>query len=491
MNAVFREKVIKILLALYTTLLLAQSASAEVLLFDEVLRKAYQENPDLQVSQLQVKVVDAEANQLEGVLDTRYQGSLGFSDEVSPTVNAFSSGQTRTSFISASVEQPFSGGSTLIGTLNYNSAKLTYPSTVPSAFQANPNPIYKHQIDLIYRYPLSSGAGNVNYHAQLDASAQESKAARLRVEMLKEQIANQAIVLYFQLILNDLSLALADDGVVRAKQLLTYQKSREAFGLIEEADRFQAEALLAMRKLQQVQALAARESAQTRLNRLMFQKGDQILKTKLKPIEVKLASMENMLFQSEQNRPVFKVLNAQYAAAESRLAGVEDLDKYQLDLVGQIGSRALDGRAGNAFAQGFTLDDRYVGLHIEFSDVWNRSSSRALIQKSVLQLENIKLERKKTRENIKTDLAAIAVLLRSGEVTLKASKKQVVAEKKKFAAEAVRYREGRSTTAVVTQFEGDLRAAELRALIQQVSLSQAKYQLALTLGVLPSVLGAK
>ena len=473
------------------SLLVTQQANAETLSFEEVLRQAYQANPSLQMSQLQVKVANAEANQLEGALDTRYRGSVGFSDEVSPTVNPFSASQTRTSFISGSVEQPFSGGSTLTGTLNYNSAKLTYPSTVPSTFQANPNPIYKHQIDLIYRYPLVSGAGNASYHAQRDASAQESKAARLRVEMLKEQVASQAVALYFQLILSDLSLELADDGVVRAKQLLAYQKKRESFGLIEEADRFQAEALLAMRKLQQVQALAARDSAQTSLNRLMFQKGDQLLKPKLNPIKIKLASMEKMLLQSERNRPVFEVLKAQYAAAESRLMGVEDLDKYQLDLVGQVGSRALDGSAGNAFAQGFTLDDRYVGLHIEFSDVWNRSSSRALIQKNVLQLENIKLERKKTRENIETDLAAISVLLGSGEVTLKASKKQVFAEKKKFDAEASRYREGRSTTAVITQFEGDLRAAELRALIQQVSLDQAKYRLALTLGVLPSVLGAK
>jgi len=490
----FREKVIKkipSLLALYVSLLMTQSASAGALSFDEVLRKAYQANPDLQVSQLQVKVADAEASQLEGVLDTRYRGSLGFSDEISPAVNPFSSSQTRTSFISGSIEQPFSGGSTLTGTLNYNSAKLTYPSTVPATFQANPNPIYKHQIDLIYRYPLASGAGNANYHAQLDARAQELKAAKLRVGMLKEQVANQAIALYFQLILNDLSLELANDGVVRAKQLLAYQEQRESFGLIEAADRFQAEALLAMRKLQQVQSRAARDAAQTNLNRLMFQDGGVPLQPKLVPIKIKRTSMEKMLLQSEQNRPVFEVLKAQYAAAESRLKGVEDTDKYQLDLVGQVGSRALGGSAGNAFAQGFTLDDRYVGLRLEFSDVWNHSSSRALIQKSILQLENIKLERNKARENIKTDLATASVLLRSGKVTLQASRKQVLAEKKKFDAEVVRYREGRSTTAVVTQFEGDLRVAELRALIQQVSLDQTKYQLALTLGVLPRVLGAK
>lgn len=472
---------------------------AKPLNFARVLNEVFEKNPNLQASRLQVDMRLAERNQIEGMLDTRFGGSVGLSDEVKPTTSPFASSGTSVGFVAGQVVHPFSDGSSLTGTLKYNKSKLTYPSTVNPAFQANPNPIYQHQIDLIYRYPLVSGAGNPNYRYQKEAGDDEVKAARLRIAVLKEQLASQAIGLYAQFILNDLSVKLAEDATLRAKQLLKNQKSRENFGLAEKEDRLQTEALLSMRQFQQVQAIAARDASQTALNRLMHQDGDTLLSPQLTPLKFKTRPVSEMLDAAEQRRPVFKVLDAQYAAAQSRLAMVEAAGDYQLDLVGQIGTRALDGSAGSALVQGFTLGDRYVGLQVEFSDVWDNKANRAAIQSSVLALENIKIERKRMLEDLETELAATRIALLSGEGTLQASLRQVEAEKKKYNGELARYKRGRSSTAVITQFEGDLSAARLRALIQQVSVAIAEYKLALAMGeLLPmlldestSVVGAK
>lgn len=477
----------KILVLLSLCLLGSGSAWSTTLQFEDVLQLVFERNLDLKASNLQVKMRTAERMQIEGALDTRYGGSFGLNDETKPTTNPYSPSGTSTSFISGDIVKPFSDGSTLTGTINYNKVELAYPSSSNLALQANPNPIYQHQIDLIYRYPLASGAGNPDYHYQAEAGDYSMKAAELSVAMMKEQLASQTITLYAQFILNDLSVEIAEDATLRAKQLLNNQKNRESFGLIEKEDRLQTEALLAARKLQQMQAVAARDAAQTALNRLMFQDADTAIAPTLSVAPSRLRPVASMLGSAEQLRPVFKMLDAQYAAAQARLRMAEAAGDYQLDLVGQVGTRALDGSSGTAFSQGFTLQDRYIGLRLDFSDVLDNQSNRYAIQRSVLDLENIKIERQKILEDLETELASIHATLRSGKLTLKASAQQVAAEKRKYNAELARYNKGRSTTAVITQFEGDLRTAELRYLVQQVSMSMAEYQLLLASGELPAL----
>ncbi|MDX8380811.1 MAG: TolC family protein [Ghiorsea sp.] len=466
-------------------------AKGVTLSFDDVLSTVFNNNTQLKTSALQVKMKDAEGNQLDGTLDTRYGGSVGANNEVAPTTSPFAATETNASFLSGQVVKPFTDGSTLTGSLKYTAAKLIYPSSVNPAFQSSPNPLYQHQIDLIYRYPLVQGKDNPSYQYQKDAVEQESQAAMYQTAMLKEQLANQTIGLYAQFVLNDLSLTLAKDATFRARQLLAYQKKQESFGLLEADDRLPTQALIAARKLQEAQAMAAKDAAQTALNRLMNKDGDIPLQLKLNPLQVQLTSVQNMLEQATKNRPVFRMLDAQYGAAESRLSMAQASGDYQLDVVGQIGSRALDGSAGIAFAQGFTLDDRYIGVSLEFSDVLDNKSNRYAIERNVLALEGIQLERRKTHEDLETEIANLNVTLRSAEVTLKAAKRQVLAERKKYKAQMIRYKEGRTTTAVMIQYEGDLRSAELRDLMQEVSLSVTEYQLALALGELPALASMK
>jgi len=470
-------------------LLLSIEAQAQALKLADVLEAAFAKSPDLQASALQVNMRRAEGAQVDGALDMRYGASVGLSNEAAPTVSPFAATETNAAFVAGQVVKPFADGSTLTGTLKYNRAELIYPSTLNPAFQSNPNPLYQHQIDLIYRYPLAAGSGNPNYTLQKEASTADEKAAKLRTALLKEQIAAQAIGLYAQFVLNDLSVKLAKDATLRATQLLNDQKKRESFGLVEKEDRYQTEALLAARRLQLAQAVAAKQAAQTGLNRMMYQGADTVLSVHFASPNIQLQSVASLLERAEQNRPVFKVLDAQYQAAESRLSLAQSGSDYQLDVVGQIGTRALDGGGGAAFAQGFNpIDDRYIGVSLEFSDVFGKSANKAAIQKSLLALESIQIERRKASLDLETEIATLVDALRSNKLTLQASKAQVNAEKKKYRAQVARYKKGRAPTSVMIQFEGDLRAAELRYVIQQVNLGVNNYQLALAIGELDALM---
>ncbi len=475
-------------LILFVAMSAVPQAQAENLSLADILQAAFANSPDLQASDLQVQMRQAETAQVDGALDTRYGASVGLSNESAPTTSPFAATETNAAFIAGQVVQPFSDGSTLTGTLKYNRAELIYPSTVNPAFQSKPNPLYQHQIDLIYRYPLAAGSGNPNYTYQKEAGEAEEKAAALRLALVKEQIASRAIALYAQFVLNDLSVKLSQDAVLRAKQLLNNQKKRESFGLVEKEDRYQTEALVAGRRLQLAQAIAAKKSAQTALNRLMYQDAETPLFVTFVSPKVQLESVANMLAKAEQVRPVFQVLDAQYQAAESRLSMAQSAGDYQLDVVGQVGTRALDGTAGAAFAQGFNpVNDRYIGISLEFSDVLGKSSNKAAIQKGMLAKQSIQIERRKAHLDLETEISKLIDTLKSADITLRASARQVSAEKKKYRAQVERYKKGRTPTATIIQFEGDLRAAELRYLIQKVNKGVAEYQLALAMGELEAL----
>jgi outer membrane protein TolC len=167
-----------------------------------------------------------------------------------------------------------------------------------------------------------------------------------------------------------------------------------------------------------------------------------------------------------------------------------DQHDAQIDLVGQLGSRALEDKAGRAFSQGFSLTDRFVSVSVELSDTINGGATHAGIRQAELARQQVKLEKVQARENIATQLSTLLNQLSYGTKTLKAAERRVAAETKKFNAEMERYREGRSNTAIIVQFEGELRMAELQTALQRTSLQMASQQLRLTEGTLLSQLGA-
>jgi len=475
--------------ALIFALLSPSYATAQSMTLAEVIRETLANHPDIPISEIGRSFAQTEQERISGMLDPRVSARIGISDEKSPTTNPFAANQTQIGSFSGTVSKPLADGSTLSGSLNYNRTKLTYPATVPAAFQSTLNPIYSHQIDLTYRYPLLRGHGNPAYHELLSAAQSDESSAKWQVEMLKEGLAGQAIALYFQLAIEQLSLDIATDAIARAKQLLNYQKYRERFGLIETADRLQAEALLATRRMEKSSSEAAVVQARTALNRLMLRRGDKtvmpLVGEEIMPPERLLHfSIDGAIETAKSNRPIFKSLEARLAAAEARLNAAQDQHDMQVDLVGQVGSRALEGAAGKALGQGFTLNDRFVGVSVELSDTFNGQATHAGIRQAELARQQVLLEQIQATESVESELSSTASQLRSGAITLQAARERAAAERKKFNAEMKRYREGRSNTATLIQFEGELRMAELQVALQKTSLQMATHQLMLAQGTL-------
>jgi outer membrane protein TolC len=472
------------------TLAAAYPATAsDAMSLKQVVEIVLANHPDLKVSRIDTAIAETETQRVKGILDPTFTASIKVSEEQTPVSSDFQASETRIGQLSGSIAKPLASGDTISVNFVYNRIGQGFNS--PFAAQlARFNPAYRNQINLSYRHPFLKGADRPDYHFALTAAEADIKSAGTQRRVVAHRLTLQVLNAYYQLASDDINIRIAEQAVKRSEKLLAYQRSREHFGLIEKADRLQAEALLAARKTDLQRALSNRMKNLSNLNRLMLRAPDSELTVQQQQVDmVPAQSMDQALTRAKSKRPELQVIKAQLEASEAQLAITRDADNIQLDLVAEMGTRSLDSNAATAVAQGFTTNDHYAALSLEFSDVLMRNSARATIRKAELQRERILAERISTLEQIKNDLSAAITAIKAGQPTLVVARKQASAEKRKFDAEMKRYREGRSDTATLVQFEGELRNAELNADLQALTLQLAARQLSWAKGILLDELG--
>ncbi|MDX8407106.1 MAG: TolC family protein [Mariprofundaceae bacterium] len=451
---------------------------AEPMSLEEVIAEVLKHHPDLAVSRVDSDIARTEIQSTEGLLDPTVTASISAIQDKNPVSNSFQASKTQRGQLAAGISQPLASGGTLSANAAFNSAKQTFSNPVAASFSLI-NPEYRNQIDVSYRHPLIKGADRPDYHYSLIAADAGYEAARLNQSIIAHNLTLQAINRYYQLASDDINIRIAEAAVQRAGKLLSYQHSRERFGLIEASDRLQAEALLAARQTALAQARARRASDLTALNRLMLRNPMQPIKaiTGLH-FPANPPRLNEALDSSRQLRPEFRALDARLKAAEAKLETARDQDQMQLDLVAQLGTRTLDGKAAMALKKSVSIHDHFASLSLEMSDVLNRNRPRASLRKAELARDRIVRERIQLQEIVRNDLANAITTINSGLPALAAAEAQADIEKKKFRAEMRKYREGRSDTTTLVQFEGDLSNAELQAELQRLNLELADRQLA-------------
>jgi len=478
-----------IVLSMLCLAALSAPAAAEDMSLKQVIETVLAHHPDLQVNRIDRSIAATEARRVQGILDPVVTASIGASDEKIPTISDFQPSENRLGTLAGTISKPLASGGTV-------GADFTYTRTsqgFKSPFAANLalfNPSYRNQINLNYRHPLLKGANRPDYNQALVSAGAGVNQAEKQRQVIAHNLALQAINGYYQLASDDINIDIAEQAVKRARKLLAYQRSREQFGLIEKADRLQAAALLAARKTDLQRAKSVRLMNQNILNRIMSRAADAaIVVTYGKPQPEPSPTIAMAVKQAERLRPELQVLQAQMQAADARLSIARDADQMQLDVVATLGTRALDRTPLPAAASGFSTHDHFASLSLELSDALGRNTANAAIRKAALQRQRIEALRVSALKQIRDDIASAKTAVMSGKPTLALAKKQVKAEQRKFHAEMKRYRQGRSDTATVVQFEGELRNAALNAQLQQLTIELAEQQLAWAQGRLLYDLG--
>ncbi len=471
--------------AISAILLLSSAASpvaAEEMSLKAAIEAVIASHPMLEISRIDQQISQSGIRRVEGMLDPTVTARIGGSEETTPTSSSFQPSETRLGTLTGSIAKPLESGGTLGANFNYSRTKQVYGSAL-----ATPtiNPAYRNQINLNYRHPLLKGNGRPDYSQSLIASEVDVRSTNMQRLITARTLALNTTLAWFQLASDEINVRIARQATERAKELLNYQKKREEFGLIESADRLQAEALLATRNTDLQRANAHRAASLNNLNRLMLRTpGSDITLQRQASANIDMPDMQSAMRTAEQKRVELKLLQTQLEAAEARLVMARDKDSVQMDLVAEVGTRALNSAATDATLGGFSANDHYASLSVEVSEVLGRNTARADVHKAELQRQRIIAQRANTMKQIGDDIANALTSLNSGKPTLEAARKQAKAEDRKFTAEMRRYREGRADTATLVQFEGELRSAELSAELQALNLQLAGKQLLWAKGML-------
>jgi len=455
-----------------------------------VINTVLTRHPDLAIGNIDAAISETAAERIEGLLDPTVNASIGVSEDQTPPSSDFQPRETQLGQLSGNIIKPLASGGTLGASLEYNRTKQDFSSPLASQL-ATINPAYRSSLSLSYRMPLLRGSGRPEYTEALNASMSDIEAGRLQRELIARDLSLQTLNVYFRLLSDGVRVKLAEVTLKRANRLLEYQQFREKFGLIETADRMQAEALLATRKLEVQQARAQQVNDTVELNRLMLRAPDAPLNVVAneQPVRSGIGGLDDSIEDALSQRPEFQILEAQLKATESRLKIARNAKQIQLDVVAEVGTLALNEDAGNAAADTFSTADHFAGVSLELSDRLGRRVANADLRETELARQRVLAQRTQVKELIRDELAGVLSALTTGEEILKLARLSVEAEKKKFEAELSRYREGRSDTTTVIQFEGELHVAELQAELQLLSLLLADKQYAWAKGVLLDELG--
>jgi len=479
------KRLLRVTLLMLVSFTATDAVAAEMTLA-AVIDTVISQDPGLKISRMDTAITASDSQRIEGLLDPLATASLSGSKEKLPVSSVFQATDTRTAQIAGSLSKPLGNGDLVSADFTYNRVSQSFANPAIAAQVARFNPAYRNQINLAYRHPLLRGADKPDYNRAITANEASTRASRLQEMVVAHTLALQAINNYYQLASDEIDIRIAGQAVTRAERLLSYQHTREQFGLIERADRLQAEALLAGRKTDLQQAKARRASDLSLLNRLMLRKPDAELTISIASTPLpEPEAFDTLLATALQQRPDLKVLQAQLDADDAQLLIANDGDQSQLDLIAKVGTRTLNSSPATAATQALSINDHFASLSVEYSDVWGRNTARAAMRKAELSRQRILAEQTRSTEQISDQLAAASTALISGAPSLQAARKQAEAESRKFTAEMARYRESRSDTATVVQFEGDLRNAQLRAELQRLSLQLAATQLAWARGDLP------
>jgi len=467
-------------------------SAAQSMTLRSVLEAVLSQHPDVALSRIDTAIVATDEASLEALLDPVLSGRLALSDDRSPIASDFQPKKSQFSGISGQYLKPLASGSSFSASIDYSRNSQSFAS--PFAAQlAKINPAYRGGLSLSYRVPLLRGADRPEYNQALLAVKEDIQVSRLQRQLIARGLSLQTLAVFFNLAADASSLQLAQAAVERANRLFEYQGFRARFGLIEDADKKQVEALLAARDLELQQAKARLRKDQVSLNRLMLSEIDTSISVSISDWVTpdNVPKLTTMIDVAMVKRPEFEILDAQFKAAESRLHIAQNSEKMQLDVVAEVGTQSLESKAADGVSQSLDPQDRFVGLSLELSDTAGRYAARANIRKAELNKQRIQAQRKQFVEQVRDELAMAITTLETGVAVLAVSKQRADAEKKKYQSEMTRYREGRSDTATVVQFEGDLQRAVLEATLQQQALLYTDKQLAWAKGVMLEELGLK
>ena len=450
--------------------LLASPLYAQSMSFDQVLQRVVNHYPSLRTSEYQVERARQESLKVESTLGWQLNAQGGVSHDLS----LFGAPSDSVN-LAGSLARKLDSGASLSVNANVNRTDSDY-SISPSL----PNPATTTSLDVQYRQPLQRGVDNPDYAIAKDNAAVQQRLASADRASRYDQLASQLVEIYLGLARVQSQIANTEQAIVRSQRLKKYIARRFNLGLAEDKDRLQVEAQLKAQEATMQTLKQAQVKQVVALNRLMGREPQASLQLQQPPAVFEHEEMQ-LLPVVQQHSPALKSVNGRLELAENSIRASRDARKDQLDLVMYLGNKTNAGDTA-----GGSLNDSEVvgGLRLEYNRGLDRRGYDAQLYQAQLDRYAALSDKRQVMEDLKYNLASLLADRDSVKQTIQAYTLSVTSEQKKLKDAEKRYRQGRTDTDRLIQFEAELSAAELNLDLQRIELLGVEQKLRLLTGQL-------
>lgn len=448
--------------------LLASPLQAQTMSFDQVLQKVVDHYPSLRTTEYQVEKARQESIAVESTLGWQLNAQGGISHDLS----LFGAPSDSVN-LAGSLARRLDSGASLSVNANINRTDADYAIS-PSL----PNPATTTNLDVQYRQPLQKGADNPDYVLAKDNAKVQQQLAGADRASRYDQLASQLVEIYLGLARVQSQIANTEEAIVRSQRLKKYILRRFDLGLAEDKDRLQVEAQLKGHEATLQTLKQAQVKQVVGLNRLMGREPRADLSLQQPPAAFQHEDMQ-LLPVVQQHSPALKAVDGRLQLAENGIRASRDARKDQLDLVMYLGNKTNAGDTA-----GGSIDDSEVvgGVRLEFNRGLDRRGYDARLYQAQLDRYAAISDKHQVMEDLKYNLASLLADRDSVKQTISAFEVSVASERKKLKDAEKRYRQGRTDTDQLIQFEAQLSGAELNLELQRIELLGVEQKLRLLTG---------
>ena len=426
----------------------------------QVMQRVLDRYPSLKISEIEVAQAAEQKQQIESSLGWILNSSAG----VMHDLTALGTPSDRLD-VTGSVGRKLESGASvsLNGGYRYEDSSLVFN-------KAFPNPAHTTRLDLSYRLPLLQGEGNPVYAQGIISSEAGHELAKANHLLTKITLAEKVKDLFYATAVTTKRIESAQKAVARAKKLNEYVISRYKLGLAEDKDKLQSKAQL-QSKLAELSGIQLQWEQQKRnLNRLMIEKWD----ANLNPVLLNLNTTKDYdlvhLIRSITNyHPTVKMSQANLQIAESEIKSARDTTKDNLDLVVSVGSRTSSGK--NTTGGTVNEQDWAGAVRVEYNHLFDDKGVSSKYNQAQLKRNIALVNIKKIEDDIRYTASGLVSEIKSAKQTVDAAYQTLKSESLKLKEAEYRYRNGRSDTAQLIQFQNEFSFAELSYLTQKVDLN--------------------
>lgn len=457
----------------FVLILFSLQSFAQTLSLEAYKKQVLEYDPQTQAALERKKGAELSQNSSDLLTGVNLFANSSYADDQRPTSNpSFQGLKTKVNSYSFGLQQQTRLGFKWSLSQNVNRTEISGASSnfvpLPKYYDTYP------KLELVM--PLWRNFGGNETSGDIDQIKYQAKALAKQAEIAWIDRQNAVEDAFYKVLSQQESFNIQKDSLSRAEKILNWTDGRVKRNLVDASDLYQAQAAVASRKFDLINAETQLRDASRIFNSLRGVTGDQVTE-KLLGVDLDLAKLKIGKNKARTRKDTLaqKELNQ---SSEAMYRAQREKNKPSLDLTLQAYTQGRDAYMKPAQDETFKDQDYfYIGVNFTLPlDQLNASRARSgfaslersqkLLEQARARDENLTWEQ---TIDLSDDIAKQVVLIRELEVL----------QKKKADAERDRLNRGRSTTFQVLSFEQEYNSIRARRIQIELQARQFINSLAL------------